>query len=574
MQAILEQLLSVVLALVTLISSYMVGAAATPAPAAGMAQPSVSAVTQVAPPESVAATAEPATPLAPASIVASQETASQPAAPQEASVPQSSAATPAATVGAVAQVVVQQPAQLSVQSVAIITDDAAYGARAFVQEAEVADALYVAPDGSDSNPGTKAQPFGTIQHALDVVKAGQTVYVRGGTYKLAQRLITKNSGTPNAWITIAGYPGETPVLDASEMDLAVGGDQYSHDLGAFLVTNDVAYVRVQNFTVKSSPGAGFSVCRGSNIVIEGNTVNGSYTPGISTNSTFNHDCAQENIVIRYNTLINTNNIAFSRGMQTDGEAPHESISIMGAKNVEIAYNHIHDTAKEGIDVKERSSFVTVHHNLVENIARQCFYVDAWYGELHDVEFYGNIGRRCGFFGFAISVEDNVGGGSATASNISFHHNLIDGAGGAAVYFSRFASDGPRRNVKIFKNTFYNSGHSLSWAPGGLTMLSANVHDTQIVDNIFVNNAPFQMGANTEYGGMAGLVQRNIVLKNNLINGQQGAADMMDGRVEAIEGEGTIVADPLFANPGGGDFTLRHGSPAIGAATDGGNIGAF
>ena len=443
-----------------------------------------------------------------------------------------------------------------------------------MQESEVAGALFVALNGNDGNPGTKSQPFATIQHALDVVQPGGTIYVRGGTYTLDRRILTKNSGRSNAWITIAGYPGETPVLDATNMDLAFGGDQYSHDLGAFLVTNNVEYVRVQNLTVKNSPGSGFSICRGRNIILEGNTINGSYTPGISTNSTFNHDCSQENITIRYNTLINTNNLDFGRGAENDGEAPHEAISIMGAKNVEIAYNHIHDTMKEGIDVKERSSFVTVHHNLVENIARQCFYVDAWFGTLHDIEFYANIGRNCGFFGFAISVENNAGGGAATAHSISFHHNLIDSAGGAAVYFSRFAADGERRNIKIFNNTFYNSGHQLGWANGGLTLLSANVYDTEIVDNIFVNNAPFQLGAHTEYGGMSGLAQRNIVVENNLIFGPQGSGDMMDGTVTAIEGTNTITADPLFANPSNGDFTLQPSSPARGAGRNGGNIGAF
>ena len=42
---------------------------------------------------------------------------------------------------------------------------------------------YVATSGSNSNPGTLAQPFLTIQKAADMVTAGGNVYVRGGTYR-------------------------------------------------------------------------------------------------------------------------------------------------------------------------------------------------------------------------------------------------------------------------------------------------------------------------------------------------------------------------------------------------------
>jgi Protein of unknown function (DUF1565) len=43
--------------------------------------------------------------------------------------------------------------------------------------------FYVATAGNDSNPGTKAAPWRTIQHAADTAHAGSTVYVRGGSTK-------------------------------------------------------------------------------------------------------------------------------------------------------------------------------------------------------------------------------------------------------------------------------------------------------------------------------------------------------------------------------------------------------
>jgi len=41
---------------------------------------------------------------------------------------------------------------------------------------------YVSPSGSNSNPGTLAAPFATLQKAHDVAVAGDTIWVRGGTY--------------------------------------------------------------------------------------------------------------------------------------------------------------------------------------------------------------------------------------------------------------------------------------------------------------------------------------------------------------------------------------------------------
>ncbi|NLE33824.1 MAG: DUF1565 domain-containing protein, partial [Bacteroidales bacterium] len=50
--------------------------------------------------------------------------------------------------------------------------------------AAYAQPYYVAATGSDSNSGTLTAPFKTITKAVSVVKAGETIYVRGGTYNL------------------------------------------------------------------------------------------------------------------------------------------------------------------------------------------------------------------------------------------------------------------------------------------------------------------------------------------------------------------------------------------------------
>ena len=49
------------------------------------------------------------------------------------------------------------------------------------------------------------KPFATVQKALDTVKAGQTRYVRGGTYSALNSF--KTSGSEGKYITLRNYPG-------------------------------------------------------------------------------------------------------------------------------------------------------------------------------------------------------------------------------------------------------------------------------------------------------------------------------------------------------------------------------
>jgi len=58
--------------------------------------------------------------------------------------------------------------------------------------------LHVAPNGSDSNPGTRAEPFRTLARAAQVVTPGTTVHVAPGIYSGGVR--TTTSGTLEARI--------------------------------------------------------------------------------------------------------------------------------------------------------------------------------------------------------------------------------------------------------------------------------------------------------------------------------------------------------------------------------------
>ena len=70
----------------------------------------------------------------------------------------------------------------------------------------------MATTGSDSNAGTQAQPWRTIQKAANALAAGQRALVRGGTY--TENVYVARSGNA-APITIEAYPGEKPILTAA-----------------------------------------------------------------------------------------------------------------------------------------------------------------------------------------------------------------------------------------------------------------------------------------------------------------------------------------------------------------------
>ena len=70
--------------------------------------------------------------------------------------------------------------------------------------------FHVAKTGSDSNPGTSAQPWRTISKAASALQAGQAAYVHTGTYY--ERVTTTNPGTSSAPIWLMEAPGENAVI--------------------------------------------------------------------------------------------------------------------------------------------------------------------------------------------------------------------------------------------------------------------------------------------------------------------------------------------------------------------------
>lgn len=121
-----------------------------------------------------------------------------------------------------------------------------------------ADEYYVAPTGDDANPGTMDQPFGSLQKTNDVVKPGDTVWIRGGTYQIvtpansgAGIALTKSGTSDSMRIKYWAYTGETPVFDFSMLKISTTG--YTHGI---LVSG--SWVHLRGLVVENVPMNTFS----------------------------------------------------------------------------------------------------------------------------------------------------------------------------------------------------------------------------------------------------------------------------------------------------------------------------
>lgn len=74
---------------------------------------------------------------------------------------------------------------------------------------------YVSNGGNDTNVGSITLPFKTIQKAATVMTAGDTCYVRAGTYR--ETVTPVNSGTEGNAITFSAYNNEMVVISGCEV---------------------------------------------------------------------------------------------------------------------------------------------------------------------------------------------------------------------------------------------------------------------------------------------------------------------------------------------------------------------
>lgn len=107
------------------------------------------------------------------------------------------------------------------------------------------------PAASDTNPGSEAQPFKTIQKAANTVAPNDTVYVKAGVYK--ELVWIKQSGTPGAPITFRNYGNDVVIVDGENLRswcVMIGENKPTHTAGHYIV--------LDGFRCKNPRGVGFA----------------------------------------------------------------------------------------------------------------------------------------------------------------------------------------------------------------------------------------------------------------------------------------------------------------------------
>jgi hypothetical protein len=385
---------------------------------------------------------------------------------------------------------------------------------------------YVAPTGSDLNPGTEIQPWQTIQKAADTLTAGDTVYVRAGTYR--ERIIPQNSGSEgDHYITYAAYPGETVTIDGNGIPVPT-------DEGLFYVDSR-NYIRISHLRVINSNYAGILVDNSSHIIVENSYTRNTASSGIGI---WNSD----HILVDGNEV----ELACYNGMQ-------ESLTVAGTDTFEVRNNHVHNGVagydKEGVCVKDGSSDGKVYQNHVHHTQAVGIYVDAWDKHTFNVDVFQNVVHDVSAMAFSLASE--MGGlleGIRVYNNIAYHNEFV------GIWLSGCcpqSASHPMRDIKIINNTLYDNGWD-GWG-GGIGIENPDVQNVIIRNNICSQNLYFQIAID------ASVSMPEVTVDHNLIHGYRGT----EGEVY---GDDYVTGNPMFVNSPGADFHLQQGSPAVDAGS--------
>lgn len=384
---------------------------------------------------------------------------------------------------------------------------------------------YVAVNGLDSQPGTMDLPWRTISHAASTLLPGDTVFVRAGDYP--EHVIPERSGIPGAEIRYSAYPGEMVTIDGQTIDLP----EWS---GLFDMSGR-EYIRVSGFhVVNAGPtihNSGILADTSNHIVIERNTTNNTSESGILV-----WNCSD--VLIDGNTVESACFYLYN-----------ECITVGASTRCDVSNNIVFNSPKEGICIKDGSSFCRVFGNIVHNTEATGFYVDAQAVYTHSIEVFNNISYDGVEDGFTVASE--VGG---LLENISLYNNIAYNNGWVGFDISDCCIEAhPLNNIRIINNT--SVGNGVDWG-GGIVVQNTQVSNIVIRNNIVSNNLSFQIAATTQ------APSGSITIDHNLIDGFRDGEDETRG-TDFLEG------DPFFVAPQTFDYHIQSSSLAIdqGSAID-------
>jgi len=381
---------------------------------------------------------------------------------------------------------------------------------------------YVAPTGDDANPGTIDRPWRTIQKAAATLTAGDTVYIRAGTYP--ERVIPQHSGSAGQPITYAAYPGETVTLDGTGITLP-------DDLAGLFEIAGRSYIRVSGLhVINAGPfanNAAILVSDSDHITVENCATFHTASSGIGV-------WGSQQVIIAGNTV-----------EQAGIGGGQECITIAGTSDFEVRDNTVLDCQKEGIDAKDGSSNGLITGNVVSRPRAVGIYVDAWDKPTHDIAVYQNVVHGVAADGFSLASE--MGGSLERIrvyNNVAYHNRYV---GISLSGCCPEAPSHPMKDIQIVNNTLYDNGWE-EWG-GGIGVENPDVESVTIRNNLCSQNLYFQIALDP------GVPAQQVTVDHNLIDGFRGT----EGE---IYGDNYVEGDPLFVNPAGANFHLQPGSPAI------------
>jgi hypothetical protein len=195
---------------------------------------------------------------------------------------------------------------------------------------------YVATTGSNSNPGTSTKPWRTVTHAVWKMVAGDTTYVRGGTYKEGHIQFGR-SGTSSAPIKLLSAPGEFPIIDfvdkASSKQIRFKNySGYKYRIG---------WITIEGFQIRNAYN-GFKIYNGHDLTIRRNSIQNGRASAFHGNGT--------RILIERNRINNNgSSSSYDHGIYLNGTA------------IKIINNLIYGNKCYGIQVNGTVSYSSAVH---------------------------------------------------------------------------------------------------------------------------------------------------------------------------------------------------------------------
>jgi len=389
------------------------------------------------------------------------------------------------------------------------------------------------PSASDSNPGTEARPWRTLQRAgTQALQPGDTVYVKAGTYDVRSggawnrpAVIPAASGSADKPITFKSLPTHAAVLQASSTNPAIGVVGRSH-------------IVIDGFVVPNPGTKGMAVFNGDNVVIQNNIIHGVYVDSADNTEAVRIENSS-NVLVRNNRFYNVRN----GGNSSNASA----VKTYNTRNVTVEHNLMYDVIA-GVKEKYKSTGLTVRFNHIYGCRYGLVLNTQVDGVTENVRYYQNV------------VECNSPFESATQNgtvlrDVHIYNNTFAGYTSQAVHGTEVG-----QSMYIYNNIFYRTSSSISMAD--FFTRQSNTNEIKLFDyNLFLRDPKVVIG----------MYSTNTTFTS--LQSWQRSAYGLSGHDR--------LGDPLFVDPAKHDFKLRAGSPAIGLGRSGGqssgapiNAGAY